>query len=129
VGGPLNADAVNGSVNGITLAVVNGAPTAVWAELTYGNLRQAYAKQWNGTSWTLLAGAPTPPPPPPTQVSRCDLNGDGAVNSADVQNAIDQALGKTPCTNGDLVGAGQCNVVTVQRVITASLGGTCRVGP
>jgi hypothetical protein len=58
----------------------------------------------------------------------CDLNGDGVVDSLDVQIAINQALGTAPCTTADLMQTGQCNVVDVQRVIIASLGGACLVG-
>jgi hypothetical protein len=58
----------------------------------------------------------------------CDLNGDGVVNVVDVQIAILQALGITPCGNADLQGNGVCNVVDVQRVISAALGGACKVG-
>ena len=32
------------------------------------------------------------------QVSPCDLNGDGVVDSADVALAVDMALGKASCT-------------------------------
>jgi hypothetical protein len=58
----------------------------------------------------------------------CDLNGDGVVNTLDVQIATNQVLGISPCTSADLMQAGQCNVVDVQRVILASLGGGCRIG-
>jgi hypothetical protein len=51
VGGALNADLANGSVEGITIAILQGTPVAIWGELTYGNLRQVYLKQWNGISW------------------------------------------------------------------------------
>lgn len=60
--------------------------------------------------------------------SPCDLNGDGVVDATDVQLAISQALGSSPCTNADLDGTGTCNVVDVQRVINAALGQACRVG-
>jgi hypothetical protein len=60
--------------------------------------------------------------------SACDLNGDGIVNSVDVQIAINQALGVTACTTAALTGNGQCNVVDVQRIINASLGGACVTG-
>jgi hypothetical protein len=126
VGSALNADPINGSVEGITLAVVQGMPTAIWGELTFGNLRQTYAKQWNGSAWVSLNGFSATPPPPPTT---CDLNGDGVVNAADVQLAINQALGLSPCGSAALQQNGQCNVVGVQRVINASLGGVCRIGP
>jgi hypothetical protein len=61
-------------------------------------------------------------------ISACDLNGDGVVNIADVQIAINQALGIIACTNANLIGSGVCNVVDVQRVINASLGGACVTG-
>jgi hypothetical protein len=121
VGGALNADAAAGSVEGISLAVVQGVPTAIWTELTFGNLRQAYVKQWNGTAWTGAGGTTV-------ITSNCDLNRDGKTDAVDVQSAISQALGTAPCTTGDLQQNGQCSVVGVQRVITASLGGTCRIG-
>jgi hypothetical protein len=68
------------------------------------------------------------PPPPPSTTSACDLNGDGLVNGVDYTLVLNQALGIAPCTNGDLVGNGQCNVVDVQRVAIAISGGACRVG-
>jgi len=65
----------------------------------------------------------------PIQVSNaCDLNGDGVVNSLDIQIAINQALGVAACGNSALQQAGQCNVVDVQRIINASLGGACLTG-
>jgi hypothetical protein len=63
-----------------------------------------------------------------TPVSSCDLNGDGVVNSSDVQLAINQALGISTCSSAALQGNGQCNVVDVQRVIIAALGGACITG-
>lgn len=55
----------------------------------------------------------------------CDINGDGTVNSADVQAAINMTLGLTsPCT-ANIAGAGVCNAIVVQRVINASMGQTC----
>ena len=55
----------------------------------------------------------------------CDLNADGAVNTADVNLAIGMSTGAiTPCT-ANIIGNGVCNVVMVQRVINASQGGSC----
>lgn len=65
--------------------------------------------------------------PPPSQ-SPCDLNNDGVVNSLDVTLAMDAALGNTGACN-NLDGTGVCTVIDVQRVIDASLNGSCRVGP
>jgi hypothetical protein len=59
----------------------------------------------------------------------CDLNGDGVVNGADVQIAIAQSLGTTPCGNAALQQSGICNVIDVQRIINAVNGQACKVGP
>jgi hypothetical protein len=57
--------------------------------------------------------------------SPCDLNKDGSVNVADVTLAVNMALGLQTCT-ANVTGTGGCNVVLVQRVVTAALpGGTC----
>ena len=61
------------------------------------------------------------------QVNACDLNSDGAVNSADEQAAVNMVLGLLPCT-ANIYGAGVCNVVVVQRVVNAALGGPCLTG-
>ena len=76
-------------------------------------------------TYTLNLSSTTSPPP---TASACDLNGDGVVNSLDVQIAISQALGITACGSAALTGNNQCNVVDVQRVINASLGMSCLVG-
>lgn len=59
-----------------------------------------------------------------SQANSCDLNADGKVDSADVQSAISMSLGTSPCT-ANIAGANICDVVIVQRVINASLGGAC----
>jgi hypothetical protein len=64
-----------------------------------------------------------------TVASPCDLNGDGVVNSTDVQLSLNATLGTVPCGAQDLDGNGKCDVVDVQRVIEAALGSACRVGP
>jgi hypothetical protein len=63
-----------------------------------------------------------------TSTAPCDLNGDGAVNIADVQIAVNEVLGLSACTM-NLDGTGTCDVADVQRVITAALGGACVVTP
>lgn len=61
----------------------------------------------------------------------CDLNADGAVTAtganSDVQLAINMTLGLTPCT-ANIISPGVCNVLMVQRVVNAALGGACTVG-
>ena len=56
----------------------------------------------------------------------CDLNQDGVINGADVGLAVNMSLGTTTCT-ANIEGANACTVITVQRVINASLGQTCIV--
>jgi hypothetical protein len=58
------------------------------------------------------------------QISSCDLNGDGVVDSADVVLAVDMALGTKPCT-ANVEGPGICTILTVQRVINASQKRKC----
>lgn len=64
-----------------------------------------------------------------TEANACDLNGDGAVNVLDVQNAVRQALGTASCANADLNGDGACNNTDVQKIVTASIGGACIAKP
>lgn len=61
------------------------------------------------------------------QSNACDLNGDGKVDASDVQSAINMSLGLSGCS-ANIYGANVCNVVMVQRVINASLGGACVTG-
>jgi hypothetical protein len=60
------------------------------------------------------------------QFSACDLNQDGVVNATDVTLATNMALGTTPCT-ANVEGALTCTVITVQRVVNASLGQPCSI--
>jgi hypothetical protein len=61
------------------------------------------------------------------QKDACDLNSDGVDNSADVTLAVNMDIGLAPCT-ADIVGINLCNVVVVQRVTNAALGGACVAG-
>ncbi len=54
----------------------------------------------------------------------CDLNNDGIVSAADVNAAVNMALGLAPCT-ANIIGAGVCNMVMVQRVQNAVSSGAC----
>jgi hypothetical protein len=76
--------------------------------------------------WAILPRSVVSTPTP--VVTSCDVNSDGTINSSDVQVAINQALGQSPCT-ADLDNNGKCNVVDIQRVINSVQGGTCRLGP
>jgi hypothetical protein len=59
------------------------------------------------------------------QTNACDLAAPfGVVDAADVQAAINMSLGVSPCT-ANIAGPNACNVMVVQRVINASMGGGC----
>jgi hypothetical protein len=60
-------------------------------------------------------------------VNACDLNSDGTVTKSDVDLAVNMSLGLSPCT-ANVLGAGVCNVMVVQRIINASMGGACVIG-
>jgi hypothetical protein len=72
------------------------------------------------------AGAFSVLPSSVAPANSCDLNGDGVVNSADVQIAVSQALRVTPCGSAALNGV--CNVVDLQRIVNAANGQACKVG-
>lgn len=59
-----------------------------------------------------------------SQTNSCDLTLDGKVDSADVDAIINMSLGVSPCS-AKIAGTNVCNVVVVQRVINASMGGAC----
>lgn len=54
----------------------------------------------------------------------CDLSPDGKIDAADVQAAVNMTLNPSTCT-ANIAGSKVCNVVVVQRVVNASLGGSC----
>jgi hypothetical protein len=58
----------------------------------------------------------------------CDLDGNSITDFSDATLSVDSAVGRRSCT-ADLNSDGICDVVDAQRVINASLGSTCRVGP
>lgn len=57
-------------------------------------------------------------------LNACDLSADGSVNVVDVTLAVNMVLGTMPCS-ASIQGPGICDIVTVQRVVNAVLGGTC----
>ena len=75
----------------------------------------------------VVAGLATLGMPARAQVNACDLNGDGAVNIADVQLAVNMTVGSAPCA-ANIMGAGVCNIVVVQRIVNSALGQACVTG-
>jgi hypothetical protein len=58
------------------------------------------------------------------QASACDLNQDTSTNIADVQLSVNMVLGLTTCT-ANITAPGVCDIIVVQRVVNAALGGAC----
>ena len=77
------------------------------------------------SSTTTSSGSGTTTTTSVSNGNSCDLNGDGVVNSTDVQLAINQVLGIAACSTADLLHTGQCTVVDVQLIINASMGQGC----
>ena len=100
--------------------LISGTPTAAAVSSVTLSATNAGGTGTAALTLTINPSAPA--------ISPCDLNGDGVVNSVDVDLAVDQSKGRLPCTNGDLTLDGRCNVQDVQRVSNAASGGTCKVG-
>ncbi len=121
---PCAGPACDGLVNDTVAAAANcnAAPApCVYGTYLYQNLGKNFGEAFgapgidNALAWRLA-------------VSPCDLNSDGTVNVMDVQLMVSQALGTTACANR-LDGGSSCDVIDVQRVVNAALGGACRQGP
>lgn len=110
-GNAFTSDSLNFGVGWAHLiAASTGSYSAVWnASGTYASSSASFKAATSGSSGTS---------------NSCDLNQDGVVNSADVTLAVNMALGTTPCT-ANVEGPDVCTVITVQRVVNASMGQTC----
>jgi hypothetical protein len=95
---------------------------AAWNWLN-AHVRQVSTTIQTNPTWAILPRSAVSP-----ARASCDLNSDGTVNILDVQLAIGQVLGISPCTNADLVSPGLCTVADLQRVIAAISGGACLLG-
>ena len=73
---------------------------------------------WDAGAYQSSGGASPP--------NRCDLDSSGgATNVQDVQQCVNQAIGVSTCTNGDVNSSSTCDVLDVQRVVNGALGGPC----
>ncbi len=121
---PCSGPACDGFVNDMVAAAAScntQAAPCVYGSYLYSNLGKNFGETFgapgidNALAWRLA-------------ISPCDLNTDGIVNVLDVQLMVGQALGTAECTSR-LDGASTCDVIDVQRVVNAALGGACRQGP
>lgn len=76
---------------------------------------------WNATEGYNVIATDVQVTPPP---NACDVNQDGVLNVSDVQISANQAIGLMGCS-ADINLDGRCDVLDVQRVIVAALGGQC----
>ncbi len=58
-----------------------------------------------------------------TVLSPFDLNGDGTVNSTDLQATLDQVVGTAACSTGDFNGDGKCDVIDTLLLIVKGIMG------
>jgi hypothetical protein len=98
-----------------------------WAHLITSSIG-TYSAQWSISSGTYASSTVSFKGASSGSFSACDLNQDGVVNSLDANLAVSMILTPATC-DANIVGAGVCNVVVVQRVVNAGLpGGTCLPG-
>lgn len=102
---------------------ISGAPDSRWNNDDLSTLSQV-----TGSDFEAVDDTPFMISANSAQAGFCDLNADGAVNSADIQIATNAAIGLAGCIFGDLNGDGVCDVVDLQRVINAALGAACHTG-
>ncbi len=106
----------NGVVANISVTLAAGInQTYLGLSNTLGASIDANAITLSGTGGTVYGNAMS-----------CDANGDGKVDILDVQLAMRMALGLQACTIK--IYNNQCNVITYQRIVNASLGDACNVG-
>ena len=60
LGGALNADTNLGSATHPVITILNSQPTIGWGEANQYNMRQVYAKSWNGTDWSTVGSGGGP---------------------------------------------------------------------
>lgn len=81
----------------------------------------------HGSLWITLAGGLLVFSGSMWAQNPCDLNGDGVVNSTDIQLAVNMTLGLSSCT-ANIDGPNVCDAVVVQRVVNAANGAACLIG-
>jgi hypothetical protein len=92
-------------------------------------IAQSYAVSIPGASASLTEGSVNVSAGPSaattlSSYSACDFGQTGTVNTSDVKQAINEALGTAPPID-DLNGDSKMNVVDIQIVLNAALGGAC----
>ena len=119
--------AVNGLIAGSLFSSDSIANGNGWAHLITSSVGTYQARWNNSVSGTYAASTVSFKAASSSgSLNACDLSADGSVNVLDVSRAVSMTLGLSPCT-ANINGPTVCNVVTVQRIVNATLGGACVV--
>jgi hypothetical protein len=122
-GGAANTIIVAGSTTAMTDGTVLTVPLNIASTAATGTVSIPLTGIFAATTGGLNVNGMTAGAPYSLKVfSPCDINQDGSVNVIDVQQVVAMIFGTTACSV-----PGGCNIVTVQDVVIAALGGTCKV--
>ena len=113
-GTPLNVTAIAG---GVVATIPLTVPATAAAGPGAIALSSALAANTSGVAVPMTTSAATL-----TVLSRYDLNSDGVVDGADVQIALNEALGASPCTAPFSLVDGKCGPAGAVLEILAALG-------
>ncbi len=102
---------------------ISGAPDSRWNNNNLSTLSSVLGSNFEAVDDSIFLIDPDS-----GRARSCDVNEDGATNVVDVQLEVNAALAITACGYGDLDGNSRCDVVDVQRTISAALGSACRIG-
>ena len=107
-----NTPFADGAISSVPIAFASNAPLGSQSLQINGT----FAANNLGAAVVIVPGATYSI----TVLSRCDVNGDGAINSLDVTAVINGINGKGSCPL-----SGGCNLQSVVAVVIAALGGAC----
>ena len=122
-GGAANTIIVAGSTTAMVDGTVLTVPVNIASTAATGTMSIPLTGIFAATTGGLFVNEMTAGAPYALKVfSPCDINQDGSVNVLDVQLVVAAILGTGTCSV-----PGGCNIVTVQDVVIAALGGSCKV--
>lgn len=114
---PIGSD---GAVANLAISFDPATPTGTWNF----NMTNLFSGSTTGLSVPLTASATTLTAAIGTSATKCDVTGDGIVNSADVIAIASEVVGNSACTF-----AAGCNFMNFVKILAAALpGGSCTIG-
>lgn len=128
---PCSGSACDGLVTDVVASAKNctdtsNVPPCVFGSSIDANLGKNFGEAFgalgidNALAWRLLGGA--------APLTCAPATGATTPNIKDIQLQTNMALGVSSCTN-NLKQSGNCNIVDIQRVVSAALGLACKIGP